>query len=243
MTAKQIYSLKPIKVTTDVEVLTCTSITHIPELEFEYIDENLNEKVEIKYYVDYCFDGRRTWTLASVWYINKPVMIIQNAGREGDDCVSRFITNEKLYYKMVEYLKSLIQRKEEITDLLDENEENPSLTNFYSYSIEEFYDENYIPKYKVGDIVDIKIPKTPYTYISEDAEMISAKAEILDVYKMPYDSYRLMILDRKIHRKIWSDDNDKTFTVDISEINKYKDVKFENMYVRLNKDLEWINVY
>jgi len=60
---------------------------------------------------------------------------------------------------------------------------------------------------------------------------------------MPYDSYRLMILDKKIHHKIWSDDNDKTFTVDVSEINKYKDVKFENMYVRLNKDLEWINVY
>lgn len=243
MTAKQIYNLKPTKVTRDIEVLTSTSITHIPELEFEYIDESLNEKVEIKYYVDYCFDGRRTWTLASVWYINQPVMIIQNAGREGDDCVDRFITNEKLYYKMVEYLKSLIQRKEEITDLLDENEENPSLTNFYSHRLEEFYDESYIPKHKVGNIIEVKIPKKLYTYISEDAEMISCKAEILDVYNVPYDSYRLKALDKKIHRKIWSDDNDKTFIVDISEINKYKNVKFEDIYFRLNKDLRWINTY
>lgn len=100
--------------------------------------EDKNEKVEIKYYKDHCFDGRRTWTLASVWYDNSPIMVIQNAGREGDDHRVRFITNNKGYDEMLQYISSLIEFDNEVkNDLYNADDDIETLTRFYGHSLGE----------------------------------------------------------------------------------------------------------
>lgn len=97
--------------------------------------ENKNEKVEIKYYVDHCFDGRRTWTLASVWFEEKPIMVIQNAGREGDDHRVRFITDAENYKRMLHYISTLLEEDDVTLESVDPDEDIPTLDTFYGYSM------------------------------------------------------------------------------------------------------------
>ena len=116
MNAKEIYNLKPIFIKKDFWELKGCYANLLPEIEeFNCEMMDLNTRIETKYYVDYCFDGRRTWTLASIWFDSTPIMIIQRAGREGDDHYNRFITNVEGFHKMVKYIRSLI------VDELDEN--------------------------------------------------------------------------------------------------------------------------
>lgn len=128
---------------------------HLPELtntyetEFNGYDaleglEEFNDKIEIRYHVDHNFDGRRVWTLATVWYDNHPVMAIQNAGREGDDHYERFISNKALFEDMVLYIVTLVvpEDNRDKTITFDHIEELSAdidlvgLDNFYGYSID-----------------------------------------------------------------------------------------------------------
>lgn len=87
MTANQIYKLPPIKIEKNTYSLNRFCDFHIPELNSLSINNKMNEYVEIKFYADYLFDVRRYWELTSIWYKNKPVMIVQNAGREGGEII------------------------------------------------------------------------------------------------------------------------------------------------------------
>lgn len=97
--------------------------------------EECNKKVDIRYYVDHCFRGSRVWVLASVWYENQPVMVIQNAGRDGDDHSKRFITDEKLYKEMLSYIVSLMNIDTSTAEEVDADVDMPELTNFYGYDM------------------------------------------------------------------------------------------------------------
>ena len=104
----------------------------VPEVDVDWIGGLDNQKIEIKTIKHFDFDYRRFWALNTVWFEESPVMVIQNAGREGDDHSERFITSETLYKSMVDYLNSLINKKDcQLHDLIDENEERNDLIEFY----------------------------------------------------------------------------------------------------------------
>ena len=111
---------------------------HLPEIEHDLwgIESEKNEKVTIKEYRNFDFDGRRYWLLASVWYENNPIMIIQNAGREGDDHRRRFVTDKEKYKEMIKYIRTLLESEEEIEDYFDPNEDIQGLDSFYGHTLD-----------------------------------------------------------------------------------------------------------
>lgn len=100
---------------------------------------NRSTRVTVKVYKDFDFDGRRFWRLVSVWFDNKPVMILQNAGREGDDSVDRIITDSDTFGFMMSHILSLFRFNKDTAhtgDLHDPEEDYPTLTNFYNNSLD-----------------------------------------------------------------------------------------------------------
>lgn len=88
-----------------------------------------NTRVQIRALEYHEFDYRRYWELATVWFDGKPVMITQNAGREGDDHSKSFITDAVVYGEMLGYLISLAGVDND--DLIDPNVPRGDLTAFY----------------------------------------------------------------------------------------------------------------
>ena len=149
MTPNELYNRMPEDSHFDLECLIGFYYSHIPEIEsLAFTNANEDEqRVLIKEYKYFDFDGRRFWRLASVWFDDtkddkladayKPVMIIQNAGREGDDHDARFITDEQLYMEMVTYIRSL--KKEdpnEVYDVVDPDVDINNLTSFYGCDLD-----------------------------------------------------------------------------------------------------------
>jgi hypothetical protein len=141
-TPNELYALEPEKVLTGVfnehdYIWWGCYFNHVPEID-EYADYEDSDKLEVRIYKDFDFDGRRFWRLASIWYDGQPVMIIRNAGREGDDHVSRFVTDRARYIEMVAHILSLQKVKEdEINDedFVDPDEEVTNLLEFYGNSL------------------------------------------------------------------------------------------------------------
>ena len=92
MKPSELYKMKPEEITKNIDCLWGCYYSHIPEIEHLYIDAEKNERVKIHTYKYFCFDGRRIWHLAAVKFDDKFVMIIQNAGREGDDHAAPIVT-------------------------------------------------------------------------------------------------------------------------------------------------------
>ena len=139
MKPSDLYKRTPERIDNNINHL----VDHLPELpDFYWIEEEKVPRVEILYYKDFCFDGRRVWILASVKFDGKFVMVTQNAGREGDDYVKRFITNRPLYNTLVEYIRTLTRAVSEDISKCDEvsiNKDTCGLTCFYgSYLDDEF---------------------------------------------------------------------------------------------------------
>lgn len=237
MTANQIYELTPIKIEKNTYSLNRFCDFHIPELNSLSINNKMNEHVEIKFYADYSFDVRRYWELTSIWYKNKPVMIAQNAGREGSDHIRRFITDSKAYFEMVDYLSTLCKNYNAYANqIINGDKDINELTEFYSNSLEDFYDKDFTPEYKAGTILNIKVPKEPEQDGVDFDKSINnyetVKVQITDVEKVVCEPYTVIELERKIH---WG--KDKNFIVKSSEIENYKNIKFDDIYFKLDKDL------
>lgn len=193
-----LYRMEPQDISRSIGKLHGSNYDHLEELTrklnvFSYYGlEDANEKVEIRYYAHYFFDERREWRLASVWFEDKPVMIIQNAGREGDDHARRYITDENAFKQMLDYIEFIIQEGEEDPiDVVSEDDDIEELDTFYGHTLASFYDLDFVPEFKVGDEVEALIAtKKPYGYISESTEMKKVKVEITEVRPSnPYDTY------------------------------------------------------
>lgn len=106
--------------------------SHIPEVERHSINYELADKcnISVGYFKYKDFDDRRIWALGKVMLDNVPFMIIQNAGREGDDWSERYIFNEEVYNKAVSVLRSCYE-KEENYDLASVDDELKGLVEFY----------------------------------------------------------------------------------------------------------------
>jgi hypothetical protein len=140
MTPNEIYKLDDGE-EEDKSILCGIHYNHIPEAGLDRDDHEIFDRADwitIKIHGYHEYDYRRYWRLASVWFMNKPVMIIQNAGREGDDHSARFITDVPLFWQMIAYLQSLkVFNHELIKDAIDPDKDNPNLTSFYDLSLRE----------------------------------------------------------------------------------------------------------
>lgn len=142
MTPQELYESPYIESTFALSELADGGYNHFPEIETPWrfheiprdIPDGTNTRIEIRIHGYATQDSRRYWRLASVWYMKRPVMVIRNAGREGDDLVNRWITNEGVYLDMITYLLTLLPialTTETTEDLFDRDTDIPNLTEFY----------------------------------------------------------------------------------------------------------------
>lgn len=133
-TANELYKKKPKYTTFDIYGM----LRHVPEIGERHsvseANQELYQRVEWAILEYHSFDDRRYWRLGTVWFDGWPVMITQNAGREGDDHSERFITDRELYGAMLTYLHSLESFDSEYGDFLDPSEDRDDLTAFYGAS-------------------------------------------------------------------------------------------------------------
>ena len=108
---------------------------HIPEVESYNISLANDTRLEFRSHFYHNFDGRRILQLGSIWFDGRPVMITQNAGREGDDHRHRYITDMDTYRAMVGYLLTL-QGIDDFSQgfIIDPEKDMPELTSFYGWS-------------------------------------------------------------------------------------------------------------
>jgi hypothetical protein len=110
MTINELLARTPEETTKDYSDLAGFVYSHFPEIadhDWFKIDWNKNLLLTQSIYKHFDYDGRRFWKLASVSFDGVPFMIVQNAGREGDDHVHRFIIDSEGYLKTLNYLKDL----------------------------------------------------------------------------------------------------------------------------------------
>lgn len=152
MTPEELYARDPEKIVNPFDMakdymtdyLISYYYNHIEEINLEPLDicyVGSSDKVEIRIYKDFNFDSRRFWRLCSVWFENEPIMIIQNAGREGDDHAERYITDRVKYREMITHIESLIRLKLDLSklnnDVIEANSDVPALTSFYGNALDE----------------------------------------------------------------------------------------------------------
>jgi hypothetical protein len=131
LTPKDLYEMKS-TATLDALALRGFSYDHVPEAgpDVELRDKP-RVRVEVVGYVH--FDHRRYWRLATVWFDDKPVMVVQNAGREGDGYSKRFVTDVSLLMELAKYLKA----EEAAPDTVPLSYDGADLVNFYGVSLDE----------------------------------------------------------------------------------------------------------
>ena len=132
-TPRDLYALEPERRDRDLSILKGCYYDHLPELtDGFYLFEYTAERVEIRYYKDFDIDGNRLWRLASVFFDGKPVMILQNAGRAGDDHARRLITDLDQYYRLVFHLRTYFNTEgESAGDVVALDEPVEGLVEFY----------------------------------------------------------------------------------------------------------------
>jgi len=110
VTPEQLLAREPESVTTDMRWLWGFYFSHVPEMHRRCGGQHAWRKrviapgVSMRVYKHHAFDLRRVWRLASVHVDDKPVMIVRNAGREGDDYADRYVFDLYLYSDLVERL-------------------------------------------------------------------------------------------------------------------------------------------
>lgn len=154
MKPAELYLLTPERVSYFLPDLKGSRFNHVLEIAEDFYQmssdpnrwcEDPNRRIEIRYYKYFDFDGRRCWRLGSVWFDAQPVMIIQNAGREGDDYHARFITDHPRYRQMILYLRQIVAPQDEsLSDVVSVETEIPSLTEFYGNKLDGYF-ERYRP--------------------------------------------------------------------------------------------------
>ena len=106
---------------------------------------NRSTQVVIKVLRDFHFDHRRFWRLSTVWFNNAPVMIIQNAGREGDDFKKRYITDPDKFIEMLNHIRGLFRYENTTSedvqgDVIPVDMDNPDLVQFADHTLDGFFE-------------------------------------------------------------------------------------------------------
>lgn len=153
MTPNELYAREPEKKDKDLDVLVGHRYNHIKEIESlsmygVKLAPGKNDRITIKYYKDFDFDYKRFWRLASVWFDDTPIMIIQNAGRGGDDHHRRIITDPVRYGEMIGYIaKELIiyelaGNKKLDGDVHQIDEDVKGIDDFYGNNLDGYFERH-----------------------------------------------------------------------------------------------------
>lgn len=146
MKPSELYEMQPQEIDVGVSYLFGCYFNHIEEIgdcisELQYgTDHSIFDDIEVKIIKKFNFDGRRYWMLAAVWFDGNPIMVIQNAGREGDDHHARFITDPENYKKMLSYIKSMIPWKDVEIPHCDPDQDIVGLDSFYGNSLNGYFE-------------------------------------------------------------------------------------------------------
>lgn len=134
-TANELYEMPHQSATNNLSDVAEFFYNHVGESGVDlYSLPDVNDgRVEIRVLEFVNFDGRRIWQLATVWYLGKPFMILQSAGREGDDHAERFITDEGVFWSCCVYLQSLVDTPH--ADTINPDIPIAALTTFYGRTL------------------------------------------------------------------------------------------------------------
>lgn len=161
-----------------------------PELRIE--TETPLERLKLRTHHYENFDGERGWNLASIALDDIPFMIIQKAGRGGRDHEARFITDAGVYRQAILYLIQTSAPPD--SEVINPEEDRPELTAFYGHSLNEFFNPNITPQYKVGDVVEAMVLENHCNYSSKK---IPTRVQIKEVSPThPTKTYYGLQLDR-----------------------------------------------
>jgi hypothetical protein len=138
----ELYVLKP----TRIDYGSWHTIsTHFQEDNFSYFDVDTDaieqtQRMETRTLVDHCSDGRRTWTLQTVWFDGKPVMVVNSSGRDGTEYSERWITDPEQFGKLLAFLKSFAPEPEGLSGFVKADTKIPAMTEFYGNTLHDYYD-------------------------------------------------------------------------------------------------------
>ena len=151
MTPNDLYKMESQSVDIGIGMLFGFYFNHIEEMDnligddYSYkhnIDHSIFTKIEVRVIKHFNFDGRRFWRLATVWFEGLPIMVIQNAGREGDDHRERFITDPEAFKRMLSYIKSLVPCELPKIPSFAADAEIKGLIDFYGQSLDGIFERH-----------------------------------------------------------------------------------------------------
>lgn len=140
-TPAELYALKPVSV--DYASYSTVSV-HLTDDFNYYWDIDLGKvadtkRMETRTLVDHDYDGRRGWTLQTVWFDSKPVMVVNSSGRDGDEYHERWITDGAAFHALVSFLKSFLPEGPS-EGFVEASAKIPAMTEFYGHTIHDYYD-------------------------------------------------------------------------------------------------------
>jgi|GEM_PF-3336815 len=140
MTPNELYARDPVEVVRDnLDPLKGYNYDHLPEVDANVADLApiveglLKGRFELRFYGRRSSDERRIWWLYALWLDGAPVMILQNAGREGDDHSRRIVTHMGRLARVVSLLRAYLPA--EATEVVDPTKEVKGLDEFYGDSL------------------------------------------------------------------------------------------------------------
>jgi hypothetical protein len=120
---------------------------HMPEVSSDQLERQFDSAalcLKLKVHQFFDFDGRRYWCLSSLWHLGTPFMIMQNAGREGDDHAKRYITDIKTYNRAHNYVNNrriYVEVAESESDIVNPTEPlGNKLTTFYGNTLGGYFE-------------------------------------------------------------------------------------------------------
>jgi hypothetical protein len=198
MKPNDIYKWTPIRVSND-----CYELERIVGSDVAFcmsdLDFDKNDKIELRYYVDFTTDGERGVSFFSVWFYDKPVMICETAGRGNRDHTEGFITDIKSYRAMLDYMRDTLLEEDEIeNDVYAPDEDFKDIGVFYGIDATDYYNPDTVkPKYEVGDIVLGEVQTRVRNGDRMKSITIQTRTEIQKISKYnPVDTYHCRQLDR-----------------------------------------------
>jgi hypothetical protein len=135
----ELYAFKPVRVEYDVNTIVRI---HVPEIDTYGLDHEAVEatkRIEYRELAYHSPDSYRTWELGSIWLDGKPIMVVNNSGRGGDEYSERWITDAALYSEMIVFLRQFIAHSE-VTGFVKADTKIPAMTEFYGNTIHDYYD-------------------------------------------------------------------------------------------------------
>ena len=133
MTPRQLLGLAPEEVTNRLEYLHGCYFSHVT---VSLPDDTSDSRIETRVLATRHTDSRRFHRLSAVFFDKKPVMFIQNAGREGDDYAKSHCINTKLFLDMDNYLFDKYAGRARSGNASDlDMDSYAELTNFYGEDV------------------------------------------------------------------------------------------------------------